>query len=134
MSGNRAVVRRKPLAASPLNLRWAFAALRLRPFDALDRIMGDGVPLAEILEQRGDRGEPMPVNCLKFAHRVLVGAPRVEVGDIGEPFDLGRHVGQPVELGALDVIAAIAILLGRKGVAAVASVTRQRAADTTRSN
>ena len=29
----------------------------------------------------------------------LVGAPGVRVGEIGEPLDLGWHVGEPVELG-----------------------------------
>ena len=112
--------------------RLAFAAFRPRPLDAFDRVVGHGVPLAEILEQRGERGEPMPGRAAaetaahqvvapgddvrarhrpKFfrppdagelhevAHRVFVGAARVGVGDVGEPFDLGRHVGQPVKLG-----------------------------------
>jgi hypothetical protein len=34
--------------------RLAFTACRLRPFDALDRIVGKGVLLAEIIEQRGE--------------------------------------------------------------------------------
>ena len=37
--------------------RLAFAALGLRPLDAFDRIVGDGVFLAEIFEQRGQRRE-----------------------------------------------------------------------------
>jgi hypothetical protein len=40
--------------------RLAFAAFRLRPFDAFDRVMGDGIFLAEIYEQRGKRREAMP--------------------------------------------------------------------------
>ena len=40
--------------------RLAFAAFRLRPLDAFDRVMGDGVFLAEIFEQRGERREPVP--------------------------------------------------------------------------
>ena len=40
--------------------RLAFAAFRLRPLDAFDRIVGDGVFLAEIFEQRGERREPVP--------------------------------------------------------------------------
>ena len=113
--------------------RLAFAAFRLRPLDAFDRVVGDGVLLAEIFEQRGQRREPVPDRCCRRArartqlvapgddvrarhgakflrprdageahevrHRVFVGAPRVRVGEIGEPLDLGRHVGQPVELG-----------------------------------
>ena len=112
--------------------RLAFAAFRLRPLDAFDRVMGDGVLLAEIFEQRGQRREPVPDRAAaepaphqvvapgddvrarhgaKFlrprdageAHevldRVLVGAAGVRVGEIGEPLDLGRHVGQPVKLG-----------------------------------
>jgi hypothetical protein len=35
--------------------RLALAAFRFRPFDAFDRIVGDGVFLAEIFEQRGER-------------------------------------------------------------------------------
>ena len=40
--------------------RLAFAAFRPRPLDAFDRVMGDGVFLAEIFEQRGERREPVP--------------------------------------------------------------------------
>jgi hypothetical protein len=40
--------------------RLAFAALRARPFDAFDRVVGDGVLVAEIFEQRGERGQPAP--------------------------------------------------------------------------
>ena len=40
--------------------RLAFAAFRLRPLDAFDRVMGDGIFLAEIFEQRGERREPVP--------------------------------------------------------------------------
>src|SRR5208282_2703923 len=42
--------------------RWrlAFAAFRPRPLDALDRVMGDGVLVAEIFEQRGERRQPVP--------------------------------------------------------------------------
>ena len=112
--------------------RLAFAAFRLRPLDAFDRVMGDGVRLAQIFEQRGKRREPVPDRAAakpaphqvvapgddvrarddpKFLrphdageahevlHRVLIGAPRVRIAQIGEPLDLGRHVGQPVELG-----------------------------------
>ncbi|MBV9704205.1 MAG: hypothetical protein JO163_15855 [Methylobacteriaceae bacterium] len=35
--------------------RLAFAALGLRPLDAFGRIVGDGILLAEMLEQRGER-------------------------------------------------------------------------------
>src|SRR3954462_26112 len=38
----------------------ALAAFRLRPLDAFDRVMRDGVLLAQIFEQRGNRGEPVP--------------------------------------------------------------------------
>ena len=40
--------------------RLAFAAFGLRPLDAFDRVVGDGVLLAEIFEQRGQRREPVP--------------------------------------------------------------------------
>ena len=39
--------------------RLAFAAFRLRPLHAFDRVVGDGVALAEIFEQRGQRREPV---------------------------------------------------------------------------
>ena len=42
----------------------------------------------------GDAGE-----AHKVLHRVLVDAARVGVADVGEPFDLRRHVGQLVKLG-----------------------------------
>ena len=112
--------------------RLAFAAFRLRPLDAFDRVMGDGVLLAEIFEQRGERREPVPDRAAakpaprqlvapgddvrarhgakflrphdageahEILHRVFVGAAGVRVAEVGEPLDLGRHVGQPVELG-----------------------------------
>ena len=37
--------------------RLAFAAFGSRPLDALDRIVGDRVLLAQIFEQRGERGQ-----------------------------------------------------------------------------
>ena len=41
-----------------------------------------------------DAGEPHEI-----PDRVFVGAPGAAVADIGEPLDLGRHLGQPVKLG-----------------------------------
>ena len=112
--------------------RLAFAAFRARPFDAFDRVVGDGVLLAQIFEQRGERRQPVPDRraakaapaqlvapgdemrarddaeffraknagkAHKILHRVFVGAPRVRVREVGEPFDLGRHVGEFLELG-----------------------------------
>ena len=112
--------------------RLAFAAFRLRPLDAFDRVMGDGVLVAEIFEQRRERRQPVPDRAAakpaprqlvapgddvrarhgaKFlrpadageAHEVLHGvfvrAAGAGVAEIGEPLDLGRHVGEPVELG-----------------------------------
>ena len=112
--------------------RLAFAAFRFRPLDAFDRIMGDGVLIAEIFEQRRQRREPVPDRAAakpaprqlvapgddvrardgpKFlrpadageAHEVLHGgfvrAAGARVREIGEPLDLGRHVGELVELG-----------------------------------
>ena len=112
--------------------RLAFAAFRLRPLDAFDRIVGDGVPVAQIFEQRGQRREPVPDRAAaepaphqlvapgddvrardgakflrphdageahEILHRVFVGAPGLRIGQVGEPLDLGRHVGEPVELG-----------------------------------
>ena len=40
--------------------RLAFAAFRFRPLNAFHRIMGDGVLIAEIFEQRRQRREPVP--------------------------------------------------------------------------
>src|SRR5208283_2866567 len=40
--------------------RLAFAAFRLRPLDAFDRIVRDGVLLAQMFEQRRQRGEAVP--------------------------------------------------------------------------
>ena len=104
----------------------------LRPLDAFDRVVGDGVLLAEIFEQRGQRGQPVPDRraaepapaqlvapgdqmraghgaeffrtadageAHEVLHRVFVGAAGVRVADVGEPFDLGRHVGEFLELG-----------------------------------
>ena len=112
--------------------RLAFAAFGLRPLDAFDRVVGDGVLLAEIFEQRGQRGQPVPDRraaelasaqlvapgdqmrarhgaeflrppdageAHEVLHRVFVGAAGVPVADVGEPFDLGRHVGEFLKLG-----------------------------------
>jgi hypothetical protein len=60
--------------------RLAFAAFCPRPLNALDRIMGDGVFLAQIFEQRGERCQPVPDRgTAKPAPRQLV-APRDDVG------------------------------------------------------
>jgi hypothetical protein len=40
--------------------RLAFAAFGPRPLDAFDRVVGDGVLLTEIFEQRRQRGQPVP--------------------------------------------------------------------------
>jgi hypothetical protein len=40
--------------------RLAFAAFGLRPLDAFDRVVGDGVLLTEIFEQRRQRRQPVP--------------------------------------------------------------------------
>ena len=112
--------------------RLAFAAFGLRPLDAFDRVMGDGVLLAQIFEQRGQRSQPVPDRraaepalaqlvapgdqmraghdaeflrtpdagkAHEVLHRVFVGASGMMVGDVGEPFDLGRHIGELVKLG-----------------------------------
>jgi len=39
--------------------RLAFAAFRPRPFDALHRVVGDGVLLTQMFEQRHERGKPV---------------------------------------------------------------------------
>ena len=38
----------------------AFAALGAGAFDALDRVVGDRVPVAEIFEERRQRRQPVP--------------------------------------------------------------------------
>jgi hypothetical protein len=38
----------------------------------------------------------------KIPHSVLVDAARVGVGEIGEPLKLGRHIGEPMELGHIE--------------------------------
>ena len=79
--------------------RLAFAAFRLRPLDAFDRVMGDGVFLAEIFEQRGERREPMPDRAAaKPAPRQIVapgddvrarhGAEFLRPGDAGEAHEV----------------------------------------------
>ena len=48
---------------------------------------------AEFLGAR-DAGEAHEV-----AHRIFVGAPGLRAGEVGEPFDLGRHVSEAMILG-----------------------------------
>ena len=102
--------------------RLAFAALGLRPLDAFDRIMGDGVLVAQILEQRRQRREPVPDRAAaKPAPRQVV-APGDDVGarhrakflrpdDAGEAHEIPHRVfvsaagarvaeiGEPLDLG-----------------------------------
>ena len=60
--------------------RLAFAALGPRPLDALDRVMGDGVLVAEIFEQRRERREAVPDGAAaKLAPRQVV-APGDDMG------------------------------------------------------
>jgi hypothetical protein len=94
--------------------------------------VGDGVVLAEIFEQRGQRCQPEPDRraaelapaqlvapsdqmrarhraeflrtenageAHEILHRIFVGPAGVPVADVGEPFDLGRHVGEFLKLG-----------------------------------
>ena len=116
--------------------RPAFAALGPGALDALDRVVGDRVSVAEVFEERGQRRQAVPDggaaeptarevvapgddvrsgDGAKFlrvldageadevADRLLVGAPAVRVRDVGEPLGLGRHVGQPPELGGSQI-------------------------------
>ena len=55
---------------------------------------GDDVGAGDRAEfvRPGDTGEPHEI-----ADRVLVGAPCAAVAEIGEPLDLGGHVGEPVK-------------------------------------
>ena len=76
----------------------------LRPLDAFDRVVGDGVLLAEILEQRRQRREAMAdrgaARCL--APREVVapgddmrpghGAEFLRPGDAGEPHEIADRV------------------------------------------
>ena len=83
--------------------RLAFAAFRLRPLDAFDRVMGDGVLLAEIFEQRGQRREPVadraaakpaphqivaPGDDVRARHRAKFFRPR----DAGEAHEVRNRV------------------------------------------
>ena len=107
--------------------------LAIGPLDAVDRIAGDGVAFAEVIEQRGQRRELAPdggrrqlaaLHVLapgddvrpgdgaqlrvvpqagkgdEFPHVVLVGPAGFRVGDVGEPFFLGRNLGELLELRA----------------------------------
>jgi two-component system, OmpR family, response regulator len=108
--------------------RLAFAAFRLRPLDAFDRVVGDDVLLAAIFVQRC---EPVPDRCRRLRRasssrpavmwgtgqdaefrrpddageadevtdRGLLGATCARVAEVGEPLELERHVRQPVERG-----------------------------------
>jgi hypothetical protein len=112
----------------------AFADLGLRPLDAFNRIVADGILFAEIFKQRRQRREAVPhrgaaLNVFapaevvapgddmrsghraeffrpdnagephEITDRVLIGAPGAAISDIGEPFDLRRHICQALKLG-----------------------------------
>ena len=83
--------------------RLAFAAFRPRPLDAFDRVMGDGVLLAEIFEQRGERRQPVPDGAAaKPALRQVVapgddvrarhGAKLLRPDDAGEAHEIPHRV------------------------------------------
>jgi hypothetical protein len=80
--------------------RLAFAAFRLRPLDAFNRVMGDGVFVAEIFEQRGQRRQPVADGAAaKAAARQLV-APGDDMGarDRAEFFralNAGKRIKSP---------------------------------------
>ena len=108
-----------------------FVAIGHRALDTIDRIAGNGIALAKVIEQRRqcrelapDRGGlqcapfhvAAPVDDMgsdnraqfavivqsgignKLAHIGFVGALGFAIGDIGQPFLLGRHIGQALEL------------------------------------
>src|SRR3954449_11289234 len=73
----------------------AFAAFRLRPLDAFDRVMRDGVLLAQIFEQRGNRGETVPDRAAAepAPHQVLAPGDDVRARDdakLFRPCDAGE--------------------------------------------
>jgi hypothetical protein len=72
--------------------RLAFAALGLGALDAFDRIVGDGVLLAQIFEQRPQRRQAMPdrgatLNALSAAEVVAPDARRCSRRSVGSPVD-----------------------------------------------
>ena len=102
--------------------RLAFAALGPRPLHAFHRIVGDGVAVAQVLEQRGERGQPMPDRAAAEAalhQRVAPGddmgachrAELLRLGDadeahevadgvlVGAPGARVAEVGEPLHLG-----------------------------------
>ena len=115
----------------------AFIVVGHWALDAVDRVPGDRVALAQIIEQsrqRGEfasdagRGEYTRLEVLapgydvgtidgaqlgwlaqageggEFTDIVAVGPPGFGIGDIGEPFELGRHLGEIVELGRSETV------------------------------
>jgi hypothetical protein len=83
--------------------RLAFAALGPRPLDALDRVVGDGVLLAEMLEQRGQRRKAVADGAAaeRAARQVVApsddmrsghGAEFFRPGDAGEAHEIADRV------------------------------------------
>src|SRR4051794_15113434 len=75
--------------------RLAFAAFRLRALDAFDRVMRDGVLLAQIFEQRGNRREPVPDRAAAkpAPHQVVAPGDEMRARDGAEflwPYDAGK--------------------------------------------
>ena len=124
--------RQLPLLVVAERRRPAFATLRCPPRDALDRVVADGVAVAEEIERRRERRQAVPDRAAaqaaagevvtrgddvgtgygvelgglggareayEVAYGGLVGAAGLEIGQVGEQLRLGRHLGQPVELG-----------------------------------
>src|SRR5271155_878327 len=115
----------------------AFIVVGHWALDAVDRVAGDRVALAEIIEQGRQRREFAPdarrgeyarlevlapgdnvgasdgaqLSWLaqageggELADIVAVGPPGFGIGDIGEPFELGRHLGEIAELDRSEAV------------------------------
>src|SRR5215213_6004991 len=60
--------------------RFAFATLASWPLDALDRVMGDSVLLAQVFEQGGERRQAMPDGTAAELSTSEISAPSDDVG------------------------------------------------------
>jgi hypothetical protein len=126
-------LQQRPGLAIAQRRRLALVVVGLGAFDAADGVVADRINLAEMVEERGDRGQLAPDGAggqaapfevfspsnqvgaghgahffgaldagegREFFHIDPVSAPGAGVIQVRKPFHLGRHVPQPLELGA----------------------------------
>jgi hypothetical protein len=83
-------LQKRPRLAVTQGRRFAFARFGFRAFDAADRVVSDRVNLAQVIKERGDRGELAADGTLGQAAALEVFAPGDQVGRVTCRISSGR--------------------------------------------